>query len=274
MFTVLLFTGCANVKFTAVDSGTYILQGVQVTLDEQIIISKEASLDEIKDTINDCADTLHDNSYNSFVSNLQNLLINESLTPSQCQTILDSVQISKQWTANNIFVYELKFNNAFSNEVDLTYMEVFYLYNYGTTIPPEDEEDENDITYEWLATKVSSTNTTTFANTDSIEQFFTARLGGLGFTDEDVSYTYVYGTNYSRLHSDADKIEKVNDIYLHTWELDSKDQEITLYRIIANTTSWYIIALIIGAVTALSISIVVLVKKKKTPKIDTDFDIK
>ena len=48
--------------------------------------------------------------------------------------------------------------------------------------------------------------------------------------------------------------------------IKNKDEEITLYRLIADTTGWYIIALIVGVVTAGIVAIIAYTKKSKSKK--------
>ena len=266
--TVFLFTGCANVKYTVVDSGTYLQQNIQVSLDKAKLDEANCPIEEVKKSIVNCVNSLHDAQYNSFLSNLQMLVVNESLTPNQCEEILNAIKVSRVWPTDEIYMYEILFTGVSSADLRLSYTEVFYLYNYGTTIPPssDDESEGNVITFEWLTTKVESTQTTAFANSDSIANYFMALFAGYGFTEEDVSYTYTYGTNYHRLHSDADTIENVNGIYMHTWDLENKDEKITLYRLIADTTGWYIIALVVGVVTAGIVAIIAYTKKSKSKK--------
>ena len=263
-----LFTGCANVKYTVIDSGNFLQQNIQITLDSQVLQDEECPIEDVKESVVYCVQTLHDNQYNSFLTNLQVMVVNEFLTPSQCEQILNAIKVTRVWATDNIYMYEIIFNGIYSDDLNLSYTEVFYLYNYGTTIPPDDDEsNDNILTFDWLTTKVESVQTTAFANNGSIVNYFMNQFGSYGFSESDVSYTYTYGTNYRRLHSDADTIKNVNGIYMHTWDLESKDQEITLYRIIANTTGWYIIALGTGVVTAIIITIIAYTRKNKSKNI-------
>lgn len=264
--TVFLFTGCASVKYTVIDSGSYLQQNVQVTLNSDTLSSKGLAVEDVKSEITSVVNKLYENAHNYFINNLQMLIVNESLTPTQVNEIMDAISVSKKWVDDTTFMYEIIFTGVSANDLKLSYTEVFYLYNYGSTIPPEDDEDENTsiLTFDFLTTKVQSTQTTAFANNNTILEYFTNKFGEYGFTEDDVKYVYSYGTNYRRLHSDADEIKYVNGVYMHTWELADKNEEITLYRLIANSTNWYIIALCIGVGTVVILTLVCLIKKRKT----------
>lgn len=274
--TVFLFTGCASVKYTVVDSGSYLQQNIQINLDSDALSSKSLQLEDVKNEITSVVNRLYENSHNYFINNLQMLIVNESLTPTQANEIMKSICVTKKWIDETTFIYEITFIGINSSDLQLSYTEVFYLYNYGTTIPPEedDEENPNILTFNFLTTKVQSTQTTAFANNNNILEYFTNKFGEYGFTEDNVKYVYSYGTNYRRLHSDADEINYVNGIYMHTWQLADKNEEITLYRLIPNTTNWYIIALCVGVGTVFTLTFVSIIKKKKTTKanqINIDF---
>jgi len=263
--TVFLFTGCASVKYTVVDSGSYLQQNIQITLDSDTLNSKGLAVEDVKSEITSVVNRLYENSHNYFLNNLQMLIVNESLTPTQVSEIMEAVRVTKKWVDDTTFMYEITFIGVNASDLQLSYTEVFYLYNYGSTIPPEDDdENPNILTFNFLTTKVQSTQTTAFANNNTILEYFTNKFGEYGFTENDVKYVYSYGTNYRRLHSDADEIKYVNGIYMHAWELADKNEEITLYRLIANPTNWYIIALCIGVGTVLTLAIVCLIKRRKT----------
>ena len=274
--TVFLFTGCASVKYTVVDSGSYLQQNIQINLDSDALSSKGLQLEDVKNEITSVVNRLYENSHNYFINNLQMLIVNESLTPTQANEIMKSICVTKKWIDETTFIYEITFIGINSSDLQLSYTEVFYLYNYGTTIPPEedDEENPNILTFNFLTTKVQSTQTTAFANNNNILEYFTNKFGEYGFTEDNVKYVYSYGTNYRRLHSDADEINYVNGIYMHTWQLADKNEEITLYRLIPNTTNWYIIALCVGVGTVFTLTFVSIIKKKKATKanqINIDF---
>ena len=262
--TVFLFTGCASVKYTVVDSGSYLQQNVQVTLDSNTLSSKGLAVEDVKSEITSVVNRLYENSRNYFLNNLQMLIVNESLTPTQVNEIMEAIRVTKKWVDDTTFIYEIIFTGVNASDLQLSYTEVFYLYNYGSTVPPEDDDkNPNILTFNFLTTKVQNTQTTAFANNNTILEYFTNKFGEYGFTEDDVRYVYSYGTNYRRLHSDADEIKYVNGIYMHTWELADKNEEITLYRLIANPTNWYIIALCVGVGTALTLTIVSLIKQRK-----------
>ncbi len=66
---------------------------------------------------------------------------------------------------------------------------------------------------------------------------------GVDFTLQDVDLKFRYITPFSRVHSNG-KVTRTGGVYVHTWDIDSVDQTISLYRTTANTSSWYILALV------------------------------
>ena len=84
---------------------------------------------------------------------------------------------------------------------------------------------------------------------------------------------YQYVTSSSRLHSDANYIERENrEAYVHTWVFSAEDmdRQITFYYTQANYPSWYILALIstasIGSIYTLVVLIVSKIRKIQDKK--------
>lgn len=90
----------------------------------------------------------------------------------------------------------------------------------------------------------------------------------ISFDLEDVDLVYTFITPYRRLHSDGE-VQKVNNKYEHTWEIDitNTDQEIHFYRVSANSTVWYLSALCITLIfLVLGTVVAIVIDRKKRRK--------
>ncbi len=88
-----------------------------------------------------------------------------------------------------------------------------------------------------------------------------------GINRENVALSYVYGTPYKIITTDADEVNYSSGqkLYLHTYKMnmDNYDREIVMKQKSPNPTGWYVLAIIIGmAVLALPLTIVIVKRKK------------
>ena len=95
---------------------------------------------------------------------------------------------------------------------------------------------------------------------DAIKACFT---NGADYDFEDANVKYQYKTPYRRLHSNATKIEKSDRYYVHTWDLTSFDDIITISRTYANEVVWYVVAIGVTVVFIVVATIVALIFRKK-----------
>jgi len=266
--TAIAFTGCAKVSYSFIrfDDNT-ILQQLKVELDSDDIESHNASITEIKEYIEDYVENYHNQMISNYNFNLRQLSIHHEYR--QYITYLQSaVQYSTEWLGNT-FYYNLQFKSvADDNYVYIPAENIYYFYYTGEFVYSDDDEDEIVIENELFTRCKKQTITTSFDGSlcDSIEQNFLTKFGGYGFTLSDVAYIYNYGQKYGRLHSDADKIYYDNGVYVHSWNLSDKAQEITLYRTYANQVPWYILAVIIGLLVAIVFVVVGVINSKKRNK--------
>lgn len=95
---------------------------------------------------------------------------------------------------------------------------------------------------------------------DAIKACFT---NGADYDFEDANVKYQYKTPYRRVHSNATKIEKADRYYVHTWDLTSFDDTITISRTYANVVVWYVVAIVVTVVFIVVATIVALIFRKK-----------
>ena len=81
---------------------------------------------------------------------------------------------------------------------------------------------------------------------------------------EDIELSQIFAYPDDRLHSNADDSEVQGDLTLLKWNLSDKedDFEMSIYKIAANSSSWYILALAISAIAGIIILIVIKKKSK------------
>ena len=90
---------------------------------------------------------------------------------------------------------------------------------------------------------------------------------GDSYTFSDANVKYQYKTPYRRVHSNATKLTKQDNYYVHTWDLTSFDDTITITRNYANVIIWYLIAIATTAVVvAVLFAVAFVLKKKNQPK--------
>ena len=81
---------------------------------------------------------------------------------------------------------------------------------------------------------------------------------------EDVNISQIFAYPDDRLHSNADQKDVEGDLMLLKWDLSNKGDnfEMSIYKITANPTAWYILALVLSAIATIIISVVIYKKSK------------
>ena len=171
---------------------------------------------------------------------------------------------------NNIVSVQVTFKSVSDEVQTINYQNIYYLY-YEHTLYPTIEESK--IETEGLLRKLSETDYSIF-NSNIAEEYresVSTALTESGITlESEPEYSYTYGTTYRRVHSDADKISYDGEYYLHCWNLDSADEQITLYRLYSNQWIWYVIAIAAALATVVVLSIINAIKKKKAKKVEVE----
>jgi|GEM_PF-3298011 len=85
--------------------------------------------------------------------------------------------------------------------------------------------------------------------------------GTMDFTLDDVDLKFQYTTPYSRVHSNG-KVTRSKGVYVHTWDIDDLSQTIILYRASANTSTWYLLALVTSVGLCIILVVFAAVKQK------------
>lgn len=268
ILTIVCFGGCAKVTYSIIRSDDYtIVQRINVSLDLSDIEAHNASVTEIKQDIESTVESFNTSRQTAFSVYLSKLsMTDDPYYKSLVPYIKDAVTTYFGWNGNT-YTYALKFTAVIiDGMVHIPVDNVYYFYYSGEFEYNEEDDDSNNTLEDELFTKeYRQTFTTNFDSElcDSIEQEFLNEYSSYGFTLDDVAYVYSYGQKYSRLHSDADVVSYQNGVYVHTWNLEDKTQEVNFYRIYAKPVAWYVLAVAISVIVSLVLLVVAIVQKRK-----------
>lgn len=85
---------------------------------------------------------------------------------------------------------------------------------------------------------------------------------------DNLNITQSFTTNYDRIYSNASAVEVKDGKITHTWDLTNKDESFNLiiYKLIARTSGWYIVALVLTILLIVVLTIIIKIKKKPVNK--------
>ncbi len=147
----------------------------------------------------------------------------------------------------------------------------------------EELNKDTSVTQEGIFTnKVTNTNATVFGlytsydSTKTFAEYMTDRCKAVlkeetSLTDKQIeqvvpkTYMYRYGTTSRKIHSDADRVRYINNIYYHEWDitLDNSAREISTWTLTINRGVWYVTILGSAFLLIAILFIVAKVKEKK-----------
>lgn len=274
MLFCFVITGCAKVTYTIYNDGVTIEQHITVELDKADIESKGATVESVVASIDEFWTRYMSSAKLAYESNVNNLYITEKISASDREVLRNAVEIKRTNTKEEPlkYIYSILYNYVATSTITIPSENVFYLFNYGKLeLDEEDTSDQNENEYEekLFTITVKSTNPTIFSGVQTIENYFLTQLSAYNFTLDDVAYVYESATPYRRLHSDCDEIRYENGMYIHKWNIETNDEQITLYRTYANTPIWYAIALGGSVIAMLIVGVIVLIKKKNIKPVET-----
>ena len=242
-----------------------------------------ASASEIANNLKGKFDTYFINRYINFETKLladETLSMEDKLYIKSCCPTMEDMKGKGQIfgnSENSGIIYVLEFKNV------IAYYYFNMSYNYDDMI--EELEKDDSVTKENFLTKnvVSSGETIYGVYTDLSEELTFAEyvtqqskeiLLSYGMTENIVEniipkqYVYRYGTASKRLHSNADKVFAVDDVYYHEWTIDVQNstREIVTWRTYAKPNMWYIVALGLTVVLVGVLSVASIIESKKLKK--------
>lgn len=266
-----VLTGCAKIDYTYLNNGSQLTQIFSVELDSETLTENGINPLDVKTIVNKKI-LDHFTIYEaSFINNVNALMLDKEISVELANNLKEkAVVVEGPVWLNNVVSVQITFNSVSDGEQTLNYQNIYNLY-YTFELYPEIEE--NEIEYEGLLRRLSETEYSIFNSNiaqtyrNEIESSLTE--SGINL-DKEPKFSYTYGTQYRRVHSDADKISYDGEYYLHSWNLDSAEEKITLYRLYANQWIWYVIAIGVTVITVVVLIIVNAVKKKKSKQVEVE----
>lgn len=242
----ILMTGCASVSYKVYQPDTNtIVQSLEVTLDGDVIEGAGLTVASVKSDISSYVNSVVASILTTYETNVIDVLMANHITINAKSLFVNAVDVNGEWSGSSYFldvVYVGIDDTAYNISIPVS--NIYNLFNYGELVV-ESSGESTVVEEQGLLIKSSQTTITTlgsqFAN--SVVERFVNKYSVNGFDEDDVVYTYTLGSEYKRLHSDSDMITYVDGIYMHTWNLDSRADEIEIFRLYANQYLWYIIGL-------------------------------
>ncbi len=250
---VFVLGGCANIEYQRlVDDGGQILDKITIELDGEKLTEKGVDIDTLVDNIKE--DLYH---YYIFPIEyrLQSLPIEEYYEVSKkidIGTIMSSVE-------NN--VYKISVEVLFgSSEV------MSYVYGYDSSDESTEsgglEESKNFFIkrYEQTSDNVFGDVTEITIGGTNLYDKYCAKVPG--FDSDDLTLTQIYGSTNHRMRTNADATIEYNGFTCHLWEFSASDSEgkLVFYYLTANSTGWYVLALVL---TILITAVIILVHRSR-----------
>ena len=250
---VFVLGGCANIEYQRlVDDGGQILDKITIELDGEKLTEKGVDIDTLVDNIKE-------DLYRYYIFpieyRLQSLPIEEYYEVSKkidIGTIMSSVE-------NN--VYKISVEVLFgSSEV------MSYVYGYDSSDESTEsgglEESKNFFIkrYEQTSDNVFGDVTEITIGGTNLYDKYCAKVPG--FDSDDLTLTQIYGSTNHRMRTNADATIEYNGFTCHLWEFSASDSEgkLVFYYLTANSTGWYVLALVL---TILITAVIILVHRSR-----------
>ena len=266
-----VLTGCAKIDYTYLNNGNKITQVFSVELDSELLTENGINPLDVKTIINEKI-YKHFQTYEaSLKSSANELMVNGKISVALANKIKEeAVVVEGPIWLNNVVSVQVTFKSVSDEVQTINYQNIYYLY-YEHDLYPTIQESK--IETEGLLRKLSETDYSIF-NSNIAEEYresVSTALTESGITlESEPQYSYTYGTTYRRVHSDADDVSYDGEYYLHCWNLDSADEQITLYRLYSNQWIWYVIAIAAALITVAVLSVINAIKKKKAKKVEVE----
>lgn len=267
---VTTFFGCADIEFIrAVDSSNTIIDKIAISIDESKVNKAGSDI-------------------NTVVSMIENdmVLFRNSVTewkevqfleyPELFESVRTGIKVEVSKPRKNEISLAIEFRDwkmfglfyGYAEAEDFEYSK--FIEDKGPFIKNILSSDYEDNSYGLFIIKYSILKSVSLESDipnfecngtnyyQKYREYFVNRYGM-----EDVNLSQIFAFPDDRLHSNADDSEVQGDLTLLKWDLSSKseDYQMTIYKIAANSSAWYILALALSAIAGIVILIVI---KKKT----------
>lgn len=270
LLCVTTFFGCAEIEYIrAIDSSNTIIDKIVIGLDESKINKAGYDLNYVMNII--------ESDMNTFRNSINDWKKNQFLEyPDLYETVKTGIKAEVTKTNSKQISLALEFDSwnmfglfyGYADAEDFEYSK--FLEDNGPFINNILNSDYEDNSYGLFIIKYSILKSVGIDSKienfefnginyyNKYKEFFGNRYGL-----DDVSISQIFAYPDDRLHSNADDSEVQGNMTLLRWTLDDKNEdfEMSIYKITSNSTTWYILALILSIVACVIIAIVI---KKKT----------
>ena len=272
-FSVFTLCGCGSISYVLqIDSASGVVtQGVVFSVSKTDIQNAGKTVINFKQHVEYVANTVVSNSYTSFENSHEmdeQLLTYDGTTATFAEIVLWTESHIDPQTRRPQIIWEEN-GDTLKCSISLRFLSIYsYLYFHDSF--PDDEDEDNVIWEQHLfyAKKITE-QTSPFANLDNndIVDYFVDYFDG-NFSASDMTYSFMYSTPDSKMHSDADSIKTTSSgNYVHIWnwtasQLEQSGGKFHTYTIKIKTPTWYWFGLSVGLFTALVLTIVCKRKEK------------
>ena len=271
LVSVTTFFGCAKVEFIrAIDSSETIIDKLAISLDESKINKAGEDLAVVMGKID--GDMIH---FRNKVNDWK--IIEFAEYPELYESVKNGIKVEVTKPRKNEISIAIEFANwqmfglfyGYAVAEDFEYNA--FLQDHGPFIANILSSDYEDNDYGLFLIKYAILKNSgieedlqnfEFDGTNYYEKYRNMFMNRYGM--EEVGVSQIFAFPDDRLQSNADDSEVQGDLTLLRWDLSNKtdDFEMTIYKITANTTSWYVLALLISAISVIIITIVIHKKSK------------
>lgn len=268
---VTSFFGCANIEYIrAIDSSNTIIDRIRITLDESKINKAGKDLNEVMEMIN--GDMI------SFRQDVSEWKIKQFAEyPDLYESVKKGIIVEVSKVSKNEITLAIQFSDwkmfglfyGYAEAEDFEYKQ--FLEDKGPFINNILNADYAENEYGLFIVKYSilksvgidqSIENFEYDGTNYYKKYREFFLNKYGMEDIGLSQEFAYPDD--RLKGNADESDVVGDLTWLKWNLNDKteDFEMSIYKITANSSTWYIIALIISIIVAI-VTFVVIKRKSR-----------
>lgn len=273
---VTTFFGCADIEFIrAIDSSNTIIDKIAITLDESQVNKAGNELNTVVDMIeNDMI------KFRQSVNEWKESQFGEY--PELFESVKKGIRVEVTKSKKTELSLAIEFSNwkmfglfyGYAEAEDFEYTQ--FLEDKGPFINNILNVNYEDNEYGLFIINYSILKSAGI--TDSIKDF---QVNGTNYYSkyseyfynryglEDVDISQIFAYPDDRLHSNADDSEVQGDLTLLKWDLNKKsdDFEMKIYKITANSVTWYIVALVISLIACVVIFVLIKKKTKGQPEV-------
>lgn len=274
LISVTTLCGCANIEFIrAIDSSNTIIDKLAITLDESKINKAGRVLSNGRDGIIDKIES----DMQDFIDDVKDWKKEFEIYPDLNERVKNGIKVEASKPRKNEISLSLEFDSwemfglfyGYAVAEDFEYTE--FMADHGPFIDRILNQEYENNSYGLFLIKYSILKNSgigkdvqdyEYKGKNYYTEYKNYMHNNYDLSDVDISQIFAYPDD--RLYSNADDKEVQGDLTLLRWDLNNKseDFELTIYKVAANSSNWYILALIISAVSVVIIIFVINRKSK------------